>query len=190
VGTARRCVGTSSGGRALRRGAPRPRGGRGPRDADRPSRHSPAPASPQTPLTHTSMAATGDSVVAAVEAAVMAAEGTPASPPRNGGLLSTHTQSSRSQVQPSKVMARSTGARRCVNTRFGEDQRHWSTDDHTIDATYLRRILNPGQGQGQRNCPYSTRPKGTLSRGRPIHCARPIRGRPLAVASHLRSCRE
>mgnify|MGYP007018243600 CR=1 FL=1 len=51
-------------------------------------------------------------MVAAVEAAVMAAEGTPASPPRNGGLLSTHTQSSRSQVQPSKVMARSTGARR------------------------------------------------------------------------------
>ena len=51
-------------------------------------------------------------MVAAVEAAVMAAEGTPASPPRNGGLLSTHTQSSRSQVQPSKVMARSTGVRR------------------------------------------------------------------------------
>ena len=149
MGTARRCVGTSSGGRALRRGAPRPRGGRGPRDADRPSRHSPAPASPQTPLTHTSMAATGDSVVAAVEAAVMAAEGTPASPPRNGGLLSTHTQSSRSQVQREQgdgalhdggaQMTLASGRTRDIGARM------------TTPSTPLTSVASSIQGRGKAN---------------------------------------
>ena len=104
-------------------------------------------------------------MVAAVEAAVMAAEGTPASPPRNGGLTAEHSHTNLSFAGPTEQGdgALHGDAQMREHSLRGGPQRHWSTDDHTIDATYLRRILNPGRGQGQRYCPYSTKGRKALS---------------------------